>query len=135
MKRGRFSEEQIVGILKEHEAGRKIAELARETPRRAHKFPCVLVSRENSGVSPGPRPVQFPLDRSGKCLILFKSTSRSTFESLIRTRKYPCQRRKRAPRKGRPFYSASRAVARTKVALASFRSEPILKNSDSAPAA
>jgi putative transposase len=30
MKRGRFSEEQIVGILKEHEAGRKISELARE---------------------------------------------------------------------------------------------------------
>ena len=30
MKRGRFSEEQIVGILKEHEAGQKIAELARE---------------------------------------------------------------------------------------------------------
>ena len=30
MKRGRFSEEQIVGILKEHEAGRKFAELARE---------------------------------------------------------------------------------------------------------
>ena len=30
MKRGRFSEEQIVGILKEHLAGRKIAELARE---------------------------------------------------------------------------------------------------------
>jgi putative transposase len=30
MKRGRFSEEQIVGILKEHEASRKIAELARE---------------------------------------------------------------------------------------------------------
>ena len=30
MKRGRFSEEQIVRILKEHEAGRKIAELSRE---------------------------------------------------------------------------------------------------------
>ena len=30
MKRTRFSEEQIVGILKEHEAGRKVAELARE---------------------------------------------------------------------------------------------------------
>jgi len=30
MKRARFSEEQIVGILKEHEAGRKVAELARE---------------------------------------------------------------------------------------------------------
>src|ERR1700692_2309385 len=30
MKRARFSEEQIVGILKEHEAGRKIAELSRE---------------------------------------------------------------------------------------------------------
>jgi putative transposase len=30
MKRGRFTEEQIVGILKEHEAGRKIAELFRE---------------------------------------------------------------------------------------------------------
>jgi len=29
-KRARFSEEQIVGILKEHEAGRKVAELARE---------------------------------------------------------------------------------------------------------
>jgi hypothetical protein len=28
MKRGRFSEEQIVGILKEHEAGRKVSELA-----------------------------------------------------------------------------------------------------------
>jgi putative transposase len=30
MKKGRFSEEQIVGILKEHEAGRKMTELARE---------------------------------------------------------------------------------------------------------
>jgi hypothetical protein len=30
MKRGRFSKEHIVGILKEHEAGRKIAELSRE---------------------------------------------------------------------------------------------------------
>jgi putative transposase len=30
MKKGRFSEEQIVGIRKEHEAGRKITELARE---------------------------------------------------------------------------------------------------------
>jgi putative transposase len=30
MKRGRFSEEQVVGILKRHEAGRKIAKLARE---------------------------------------------------------------------------------------------------------
>jgi putative transposase len=30
MKRARFSEEQIVEILKEHEAGRKVAELARE---------------------------------------------------------------------------------------------------------
>jgi putative transposase len=29
-KRARFSEEQIVGILKEHEAGRKVAELAGE---------------------------------------------------------------------------------------------------------
>jgi putative transposase len=30
MKRARFSAEQIVGILKEHKAGRKVAELARE---------------------------------------------------------------------------------------------------------
>jgi putative transposase len=30
MKRARFNEEQIVGILKEHEAGRKVAELVRE---------------------------------------------------------------------------------------------------------
>jgi putative transposase len=30
MKRGRFGEEQIVEILKEHEAGRKITELALE---------------------------------------------------------------------------------------------------------
>jgi putative transposase len=30
MKRARFSEEQIVGILKEQEAGRKVSELARE---------------------------------------------------------------------------------------------------------
>jgi hypothetical protein len=27
MKRARFSEEQIVGILKEHQAGRKLAEI------------------------------------------------------------------------------------------------------------
>jgi hypothetical protein len=30
MQRGRFSEEPIVRILKEHEAGRKIGELARQ---------------------------------------------------------------------------------------------------------
>ena len=30
MKNGRFSEEQIIGILKRHEAGQKIADLARE---------------------------------------------------------------------------------------------------------
>ena len=30
MKKGRFSEEQIIGILKQHEAGGKAADLARE---------------------------------------------------------------------------------------------------------
>jgi putative transposase len=30
MKRARFNEEQIIGILKEHEAGRKVAELVLE---------------------------------------------------------------------------------------------------------
>jgi putative transposase len=30
MKKSRFNEEQIIGILKQHEAGRKVAELARE---------------------------------------------------------------------------------------------------------
>jgi putative transposase len=30
MKKGRFTEEQIIGILKQHEAGRKVLELARE---------------------------------------------------------------------------------------------------------
>jgi putative transposase len=30
MKNGRFSEEQIIGILKRHEAGQKVADLARE---------------------------------------------------------------------------------------------------------
>ena len=30
MKKGRFSEEQIIGVLKQHEEGRKVAELARE---------------------------------------------------------------------------------------------------------
>jgi len=30
MKTGRFTEEQIIGILKQHEAGRKVPELARE---------------------------------------------------------------------------------------------------------
>ena len=31
MRRGRFSEEQIIGILKEHQAGRGVAELCRNT--------------------------------------------------------------------------------------------------------
>ena len=30
MKKGRFTEEQIIGVLKQHEAGRKAQELARE---------------------------------------------------------------------------------------------------------
>ena len=30
MKKGRFTEEQIIGILKQYEAGRKVPELARE---------------------------------------------------------------------------------------------------------
>jgi hypothetical protein len=28
MKQGRFTEEQIIGVLKQHEAGRKVPELA-----------------------------------------------------------------------------------------------------------
>jgi hypothetical protein len=34
MKKGRFSEEQIIGILKQHEAGRKVPELARDRSER-----------------------------------------------------------------------------------------------------
>jgi putative transposase len=30
MKRGRFTEEQIIGVLKEHEAGARMADLARK---------------------------------------------------------------------------------------------------------
>jgi putative transposase len=30
MKKGRFSEEQVIGILKRHEAGQEVADLARE---------------------------------------------------------------------------------------------------------
>jgi len=30
MRKGRFTEEQIIGVLKQHEAGRKVQELARE---------------------------------------------------------------------------------------------------------
>jgi putative transposase len=30
MKKGRFTEEQIIGVLKQHESGRKVPELARE---------------------------------------------------------------------------------------------------------
>jgi putative transposase len=30
VKKGRFSEEQIIGVLKQHEAGRKVTDLARE---------------------------------------------------------------------------------------------------------
>ena len=30
MKKGRFTEEQIIGVLKQHEAGRRVPELARE---------------------------------------------------------------------------------------------------------
>jgi len=30
MKKGRFTPEQIIGVLKQHEAGRKVPELARE---------------------------------------------------------------------------------------------------------
>jgi len=30
MKKGRFNEEQVIGVLKQHEAGRKVTDLARE---------------------------------------------------------------------------------------------------------
>lgn len=30
MRKGRFSEEQIIGVLEQHEAGRKVPDLARE---------------------------------------------------------------------------------------------------------
>ena len=33
MKKGRFTTEQIIGVLKQHEAGRKVQELAREMGR------------------------------------------------------------------------------------------------------
>jgi hypothetical protein len=35
MKKGRFTEDQIIGVLKQHEAGRKVPELAREIARHS----------------------------------------------------------------------------------------------------
>ena len=38
MKKGRFTEEQIIGILKQHEAERKVPELAREKGHCERRF-------------------------------------------------------------------------------------------------
>ncbi len=44
MKRARFTEEQIIAVLKEHEAGAKTADLARKC-QRAPKFPQMWASK------------------------------------------------------------------------------------------
>ena len=53
MKRARFTEEQIIAVLKEHEAGAKTADLARKhgIPRRRS-----TTGRPNSAAWMSPRP-------------------------------------------------------------------------------
>src|ERR1700751_2132435 len=53
MKRSRFSEEQIIGILKEHEAGVSVADLCRkhgvgETARPSSARKCLLIANSTA---------------------------------------------------------------------------------------
>src|SRR2546423_1478538 len=63
MKKGRFTEEQIIGVLKQHESGRKVPELARGDgvsgatihtwkPRYGYRRLHAVLSRRGSPVSP-----------------------------------------------------------------------------------
>ena len=58
MKRSRFSEEQIIGILKEHEAGSPVADLCRKIFSQEEVFRQVGASRAailcNASVMPAP---------------------------------------------------------------------------------
>jgi hypothetical protein len=52
MKKGRFSEEQIIGILKEHEAGRKMAQWARRAVCRNAERPQLYLDQKGEQVIP-----------------------------------------------------------------------------------
>ena len=55
MKKSRFSEEQIIGILKQHEAGMKAADLCREHGIRAPTFYALKSKFGGMGVSEAQR--------------------------------------------------------------------------------
>jgi hypothetical protein len=46
MKRARFAEEQIIGVLREHEAGAKTADLANERRRFGYRRLFILLRQE-----------------------------------------------------------------------------------------
>lgn len=71
MKRGRSSEEQIIGILKQHEAGRKVPELAREAGANeatiyTHRVRCprVLIPNPAEEKLLGGKVRSFPIERA-----------------------------------------------------------------------
>ena len=53
MKRARFTEEQIIGVLREHEAGAKTADLAASTASRKRRC---ITGRPNTAAWMSPRP-------------------------------------------------------------------------------
>jgi putative transposase len=56
MKKSRYTEEQIIGMLKQHEAGVKTADLCREHGIRAATFYCWKSKFGGMGVSEAKRP-------------------------------------------------------------------------------
>ena len=126
MKKSRFTEEQIIGIVKHHEAGMKTADLCREHGISAATFYGWKSKYGGMDVSEAQRLRQMEDEnRRLKSLVADLSLDREVLKSVIRKTAGTCRLKRRCcVRSGRAWRERTQACKLLGVDRASYRYEP-----------